>query len=743
MRRDTTLFRLAAIAMMASVSATLIPPAARAQPSTDEISPPARVGALTRARGTVSFHGAGAESWSPAAVNYPVTSGEGFWTEPGAEARIDLSATDLVMNGATEIEINALDERSFVATLPQGEAYLRLRALTQGETYTLATPRGAVTIAAPGRYAVIAGDTETPTRIAVLEGAATLSEGPTGDVSAGQAAEITGTEAPFQVQLVAAARDPFIDHVLDEERPRPARAPLPPLVAEMPGGADLAEYGAWSQAPQYGEVWYPEVHAGWVPYREGHWAYVAPWGWTWIDAEPWGFAPFHYGRWVDIGGRWAWTPGRPEPVAEAPTYPVYAPALVTFFGIGAAVGVTAALLSSGSVGWVPLGPGEVYRPWFHAGPRYERDVNIRNVTNATQITNVFNSTRNTVTINQFRNVAGATVVPAAAMAMSRPLAREARPATPQMLAAAQPVVGRMPVPPTTATAGVTPAMARTVHAVPPPAGTAPPRPAPGPVIRAQAPQAGAQAAVDRHGVTPLLPHAGPAAGTPGIAGGHAPSVPAATAIAHPAATVPALRPPGARPPAHTTEVGGPVAGHAPPSPAVAPPGTPPLGTPLGTSHAPLPARTEPASARASGSPPPPATPHQAPVPGPHVPLPAPSAAVAAAPVSHPAAPAVIHPVAAPTAPHPPAIPAIHPPTPAAQVIHPQVPVARAPVAPAFHPPAPMPAVHPAPAPLVHPEPPHQAAPPSPPRQAAPAPVPHAAPAPPHPAPHQEKRPGQP
>jgi hypothetical protein len=72
MRRDTSLFRLAAIAALAGLSAPLAP-AARAQVAPDEVNPPARVGALTRVRGTVSLHAAGAETWSPAAVNYPVT----------------------------------------------------------------------------------------------------------------------------------------------------------------------------------------------------------------------------------------------------------------------------------------------------------------------------------------------------------------------------------------------------------------------------------------------------------------------------------------------------------------------------------------------------------------------------------------------------------------------------------------------------------------------------------------------
>ena len=95
-----------------------------------------------------------------------------------------------------------------------------------------------------------------------------------------------------------------------------------------------------------------------MPYREGSWAYVAPWGWTWVDSAPWGFAPFHYGRWAEIGGRWGWVPGG---AVGAP--PVYAPALVTFLGVGAVVGVgIGAALAAGRIGWFPLGPREAFHP---------------------------------------------------------------------------------------------------------------------------------------------------------------------------------------------------------------------------------------------------------------------------------------------------------------------------------------------------------------------------------------------
>src|SRR5262249_37377403 len=101
---------------------------------------------------------------------------------------------------------------------------------------------------------------------------------------------------------------------------------------DVVGYEDLDDYGDWRPYPEYGNVWFPRVSAGWVPYREGHWAWIDPWGWTWVDDDPWGYAPFHYGRWAFIENRWGWIPG---PIA---VQPVYAPALVVFIGGGAAFG---------------------------------------------------------------------------------------------------------------------------------------------------------------------------------------------------------------------------------------------------------------------------------------------------------------------------------------------------------------------------------------------------------------------
>jgi uncharacterized protein DUF6600 len=486
MRRNPRFFRLTAtVALTALLLDTVLPVAAFAQPAPPPLppapgqptqnqgDPPARVGRVAGITGTVSFHNQGDTQWSPASVNYPVSSGNAFWTEPAAEAQLDVGDSRIALAGGSEFDIYTLDGNGLQGVAVQGESYVHLRGLGPDEAWSVQTPRGLVRLGGEGRYAIAVGSTDQPTLITVVEGSAQI-EGPdlSLQVAAGQTATITGTDS-FQGSVGPAQRDAFLTEQMNAERPAPPPPGVPAQVAAMPGGSDLYREGSWSEAPQYGQVWYPPVQQGWVPYRQGHWAYVAPWGWTWIDNAPWGFAPFHYGRWVEIGGRWAWTPG-----AVAVERPVYAPALVAFIGIGAGVALGAALASR-SIGWVPLGPREQYRPWYHASDRYVREVNVNHVTNI----NRTNITNNNVTINNYINRGGATSIPAAAMAGSRPVQAIARPVSAQEFAQARRIVGQQPLRPSATTAGVTPVVARQLNLAPAAVSV---RSAPGPAVRGQA-----------------------------------------------------------------------------------------------------------------------------------------------------------------------------------------------------------------------------------------------------------------
>jgi hypothetical protein len=478
MRQNSRLFRLSAsVAISALLCQAMLPVALAQPPATPQpqvvtpeqtqLDPPDRVGRIAVATGAVSFRTSADTEWSAATANYPVSSGNAFWTEPSGRAELEISASRIDLSGQTEFDVTSLNDGGLQATVQQGELYLHLAQLAPNEEWSVQTPRGKLRLAQSGRYGIVAGTTEQPTQITVLEGSATLTgPGVSLMIAANQTATVEG-DGPFQSTVGPEARDAFLAARLAAERPPPR---MPPQVASrlssMPDIDDLAGSGEWGEAPDYGEVWYPPVAAGWVPYQNGQWAYVAPWGWTWIDSAPWGFVPFHYGRWAHIGSRWGWVPGE----AHRAERHVYAPALVAFLGLAAGGAIAA-----GRVGWVPLAPGEPFRPWYRASDGYVRQINAGHVRDPAEL-------RNSATTFVNRN--GATSVPEAVMLGSRPVRSAAQPMSATTFAASRPVIGRQPITPTSATLGVTPAVARQLNLA---AGFAPRRAAPGPVVQAQDP----------------------------------------------------------------------------------------------------------------------------------------------------------------------------------------------------------------------------------------------------------------
>src|SRR5258706_540813 len=146
------------------------------------------------------------------------------------------------------------------------------------------------------------------------------------------------------------------------------------------GSEDLDAYGYWLNVQDYGLVWAPTVAANWTPYRAGRWVWEPYWGWTWVSHEPWGWAPYHYGRWLLYGRSWMWWPGPAR--GDANYRPEWAPAYVSFFGFGRHRGVSAGF---GSVGWLPIGPGDYFYPWYGPNGSHFSAVSITDATNITYI----------------------------------------------------------------------------------------------------------------------------------------------------------------------------------------------------------------------------------------------------------------------------------------------------------------------------------------------------------------------
>jgi hypothetical protein len=113
----------------------------------------------------------------------------------------------------------------------------------------------------------------------------------------------------------------------------------------------LRQSGHWVKIDGL-SYWVPYGYrSNWVPYQHGYWAWISGQGWNWISYDPWGYYTDHYGFWrLHASYGWVWQPF---------AYPVYHPAVVTFF------------YTNGAVGWSPYYSGypQGYRSGVAAGFR--------------------------------------------------------------------------------------------------------------------------------------------------------------------------------------------------------------------------------------------------------------------------------------------------------------------------------------------------------------------------------------
>jgi hypothetical protein len=337
--------------------------------------PPSRVARLNLIQGQVSFQPATVTDWAPATLNYPITIGDHLYADDDSRAELHVGSTAVRLGARSSMSFMNLDDRLVQVRLDQGALIVRVKYLDGDDAYEIDTAQGAITLLRQGEYRIDTDPDRNATMVTVRSGDAEVtSSGGSFPVHPRQTAFFAGDGQP-QIQTEN-PNDSFDLFSMDLDR-RDDRMPPPRYVSrDMPGWQDLETNGAWSDDPEYGAVWRPRVvDADWAPYRYGHWAWIEPWGWTWIDNAAWGFAPFHYGRWVIVGGGWAWIPG---PIAPRP---VYAPALVAFVG---GRGVTA-------VAWFPLGPREVFVPSYRVSPVYVNRVNVTtvNITNVTVVNRVY------------------------------------------------------------------------------------------------------------------------------------------------------------------------------------------------------------------------------------------------------------------------------------------------------------------------------------------------------------------
>ncbi|HKU17488.1 MAG TPA: DUF6600 domain-containing protein [Steroidobacteraceae bacterium] len=347
------------------------------------VDPPGRVARLSLMDGEVSMAPAGTEEWADAVLNRPVTSGDRLWVGTDGRAELQIGTASVHLDRSTGFEFIELDDDVMQMSLTEGVANIRVRTLGDREKVQIETPNATVSILHPGEYTVQIDPDSDRTIVRTRNGEAEVSGASKSfRVRANEEGTFTGLDGLTANIGSLSNRTAFENWANDRDRRGDESQAARYVSREVVGYEDLDGQGDWIDEPEYGYVWRPTyVAADWAPYRFGRWAWVAPWGWTWIDNAPWGYAPFHYGRWAFVRQRWCWVPG-PRHLR-----PYYAPAVVGWVG---SPSVSISVGFGSGVGWFPLGPREVFVPWYRHTPRYVRHVNVSNTIIVNNITNVYN-----------------------------------------------------------------------------------------------------------------------------------------------------------------------------------------------------------------------------------------------------------------------------------------------------------------------------------------------------------------
>jgi Family of unknown function (DUF6600) len=372
------------------------PPAAQGAPNPpaspnagDQAEPPSRAARISYLEGSVSLQPGGQGDWGNAARNRPVTIGDKIWVDQNGRAELEAGQVTFHLGRMTAFSFLNLDGPVTQVRLPEGSVNFRVREMREGDIYEVDTPNVAFTIKEAGAYRIDVSENGDGTRITAIRGEGDVTaDGQTYTVHPGERAEFVGTDNGIQYTAHGAPPPDSLDRWANDRDLREDNSTSARYVnRDVPGVADLDDNGTWSEQPDVGSVWYPNnVGPDWAPYSDGAWNYVGPWGWSWVGYEPWGFAPYHYGRWGFYGGRWGWIPG---PIWSRP---YYGPAFVGFLGGGFGFGVGFGFGFGGGIGWFPLGFGEPFHPWYHAGFGYIHNINIHNT--VIRNTNIINNSHN-------------------------------------------------------------------------------------------------------------------------------------------------------------------------------------------------------------------------------------------------------------------------------------------------------------------------------------------------------------
>ena len=331
--------------------------------------------------GEVSMQRGDSGDFSDVTLNTPLVADDKVSTGDDSRTELELDHADVLrLDSNSDAHIVTLTRSQIRVQLGEGLANYSIMNGAEADV-VIEAPNVAVHPLREGRYRIqVIGDSDA--EVTVRDGEAEIStdEGNT-HVKNGQVITVHGTGQDAEYKIAdAPSADDWDQWNRDRDNTIENARSYQETNRYYTGAHDLDGYGVWSEVPDYGPVWVPRVSAGWAPYRAGRWVYEPYYGWTWVSAEPWGWAPYHYGRWFIYNNSWCWWPG--------PVYggyrPIWAPAYVSFFGFGRGSGISLGVSFGGgfgSIGWLPIGPGDYFHPWWGGYRQRYNVIDIHNVYN--------------------------------------------------------------------------------------------------------------------------------------------------------------------------------------------------------------------------------------------------------------------------------------------------------------------------------------------------------------------------
>ena len=406
--------------------------------------PPGRIGRIALLSGTVDLYNPNTGEAFSAPLNQPLTSGDILTTDANSRSEIQIGSITVRLDAGSRLAFDRIDDEQVRLFLDSGQVIAKLSSSDAVNDFSMETRSGQFNARNTGIYRFDA-DASSSSGTAYYGALHFEASDRSVDIAAGQRAQFWQdgqSSGQTRYRLLTAFSDDFTRWSAARDQ-RPVSTAYSRYVSpEMTGAEDLDAYGNWSETSEYGAIWYPRnVAADWAPYRTGHWAWVEPWGWTWIGNEPWGFAPFHYGRWVQHHGRWAWVPG--TRIAR----PVYAPAMVAWIGTPG-LSISLSIGRAPAVGWFPLAPHEVFVPAYRSSANHVRGINMPHVPHIANVSNIVTNPQAVIQQTHYvhRDTPHAmTVVPTDVLTHHRPVAPAVLPSRDLRTLRNQPVTATAPV----------------------------------------------------------------------------------------------------------------------------------------------------------------------------------------------------------------------------------------------------------------------------------------------------------